>query len=150
MEGMTRLLLTIACLVGYFSANQAIEETASENTNCYKQELSEYSDLFLDVFSIKLGENVDIYINCMSFGSSRELHTAIVSGRHNDTTEVLEFKCETNILLALESEREFSTSINTSCLDCADSTTGDACIARKIFYTVLSLFLSILFNSLCR
>ena len=128
----------------------ASEGGADSNTTsvCYRSTLSEYETLFKDAFTLKLEESgadnsdVSIYINCMSFGQDKELETAIVSGNASTAGEqVLRFKCQGDMLFVLESEREFSTERNESCLECAgpESTAEDACLVRECTQHVIYL-----------
>ena len=128
-------------LSGTEAASEEGESESSEATSgCYRPTLSEYEELFREGFTVKTEEtgsndsDVSIYINCMSFGSDYALKTAIVSGNASTTEQVLRFTCRGDILLVLESQREFSTERNESCLTCSeesDSHSGNACLIRK-------------------
>ena len=105
-------------------------EAASEDSGaCYRSTLAEYEALFLEAFT----DEPSIYINCMSFGQDKALETAIVSGNGSTVEQVLRFECKGETLFVFESEREFSTERNESCLECAsrESPTEDACLVRE-------------------
>lgn len=131
------LLLLLACTAYFWTATEAALDTEStigqSSSSCYRPELSQYRELFKEAFDVKLNGTATIYINCMSFNKNRDLKSAIVSGNTaNGNTSVIEFTCKGRTLLAFVSEREFNTTDNQSCVDCAtDSTTGDACLKRK-------------------
>ena len=114
-------------------------EAASEDSGaCYRSTLAEYEALFLEAFTDKLAEP-SIYINCMSFGQDKALETAIVSGNGSTVEQVLRFECKGQTLFVFESEREFSTKRNESCLECAsrESPTEDACLVREsVIHTI--------------
>ena len=128
------LLLLLSCAIPFLVAAKTTEHTGS--TTCYKSEFSEYRSLFEDAFEIKQedADNIEVYINCMSFNENGEFESAIVSANSSTGIErVLAFACRGNTLFAFESERDFNTTESTSCFDCAtDSPMEDACTSRKI------------------
>ena len=140
MIKLRHLLSLLVCAVVFLGANDAAEEAGSDEGSksedvCYQPELSQYGDLFREAFAVSLGEDVQVYINCMSFGENGELETAVVSGRNESGNEtgVFTFKCGGSALIAFESERTFSKMETESCLECdTSSTTGDACVTRKL------------------
>lgn len=129
------VLLLLACTTPFFVAAKTTEDTGS--TTCYKSEFSDYRNLFDEAFEINLqledADNIEVYINCMSFNQNGELETAVVSGNSSTGDQsVVDFTCKGNTLFASESERAFNTTESTSCFSCAtDSSTQDACVTRK-------------------
>ena len=126
MRCVLRSLLLLACTVLVW----AQEEGEAEIDYCFRPSLSEYNVIFEEAFEFRLG-NATTYVNCMSFGENRELKIAVVSGRNEaGGTEVFEFVCRGNGLLAFDSSRAFSTvTVNNTCVECSDAV--DACSARK-------------------
>ena len=127
------LLLLLACITPFLESAKTTEDTGS--TTCYKSEFSEYRSLFEDAFEIKQedADNIEVYINCMSFNENGELESAIVSFNSTGDPRVLDFTCRGNTLFVLESERDFNTTESTSCFGCAtNSSMEDACTSRKI------------------
>ena len=143
MLRLRQLLPLLACTAVFLGTNDATVEAGgsseSETSGCYRSRLSDYAVLFTETFALKLREETnDVFINCMSFAENGELSAAIVSGRRTGgggAEGVLVFSCLGGTLLALESERAFNTSVNESCVECADdSPAEDACITRKIYH----------------
>ena len=112
-------------------ASQTNSDSAGDTSYCFRATLAEYNAGFEEAFQFKLGENVTIYTNCLSFGQNRELNTAVVSGRNESgATEVFEFVCRGNALLAFDSARSFSNRSSQACVDCS-ITVEEACVMRE-------------------
>ena len=137
MEGKWCLrcsLLFLSCVAlsqAAKKASQTNSDSAGDTSYCFRATLAEYNAGFEEAFQFKLGENVTIYTNCLSFGQNRELNTAVVSGRNESgATEVFEFVCRGNALLAFDSARSFSNRSSQACVDCS-ITVEEACVMRE-------------------
>ena len=133
----------LALLLGLWGLASCGVESVSEESSaksaasggCYRQSLPEYEALFREAFTALLGDSdLSVYINCLSFSRDKGLEAAIVSGNGSSTERVLRFSCTAGeTLLAVESDREFSSERNESCLECASpsATAEDACPIRE-------------------
>lgn len=136
MRDPNTLLLLLAYTNLFWTAASAAESTTGERSGvCYRPDLSEYKEQFVEAFNIKMAvelSETDVYINCISFNDHQELKSAIVSGGNSSVSMVIDFSCKGETLFAFNSQRSFNTTESRSCVDCAtDSTTGSACVERK-------------------